>query len=108
MEKDNELVLLQFGAEDFLPEITAAVTNGRPCLVEDVEEQIDITIDPILMKKAFKTDAGTMQIRLGEADVDYDKDFKFYMTTKLTNPHYLPEISIKVTLINFTVTFDGL
>ena len=61
MEKDNELVLLQFGAEDFLPEITAAVTNGRPCLVEDVEEQIDITIDPILMKKAFKTDARQQQ-----------------------------------------------
>jgi len=30
------------------------------------------------------------------------------MTTKMPNPHYIPEICIKVTLINFTVTFDGL
>lgn len=30
------------------------------------------------------------------------------MTTKLSNPHYLPEICIKVCLINFTVTPDGL
>jgi len=30
------------------------------------------------------------------------------MTTKMPNPHYLPEICIKVTLINFTVTFSGL
>lgn len=30
------------------------------------------------------------------------------MTTKMPNPHYLPEICIKVTLINFTVTFKGL
>jgi dynein heavy chain, axonemal len=30
------------------------------------------------------------------------------MTTKMPNPHYLPEICIKVTLINFTVTFGGL
>ena len=30
------------------------------------------------------------------------------MTTKMPNPHYPPEISIKVTLINFTVTFEGL
>jgi dynein heavy chain len=30
------------------------------------------------------------------------------MTTKLPNPHYPPEVCIKVTLINFTVTFEGL
>ena len=30
------------------------------------------------------------------------------MTTKMPNPHYIPEICIKVTLINFTVTIDGL
>jgi dynein heavy chain len=30
------------------------------------------------------------------------------MTTKMPNPHYIPEICIKVTLINFTVTFEGL
>ena len=49
-----------------------------------------------------------MQIRLGSDNVDYDENFKFYMTTKMPNPHYLPEICIKVTLINFTVTFEGL
>ena len=54
------------------------------------------------------TDAGIMQIRLGVDNIDYDEDFKLYMTTKLPNPHYLPEICIKVTLINFTVTFEGL
>jgi len=30
------------------------------------------------------------------------------MTTKMANPHYPPEVCIKVTLINFTVTFSGL
>ena len=38
----------------------------------------------------------------------YSFEFKFFMTTKLSNPHYLPEICIKVCLINFTVTPDGL
>ena len=30
------------------------------------------------------------------------------MTSKMPNPHYLPEICIKVTIINFTVTPEGL
>lgn len=47
-------------------------------------------------------------IRLGDTDMEYDKNFRFYMTTKLANPHYLPEICIKVTLVNFTVTPTGL
>ena len=34
--------------------------------------------------------------------------FSFYMTTKMSNPHYLPEVCIKVTIINFTVTKSGL
>jgi len=49
-----------------------------------------------------------LQIRLGESLADYDLNFRLYMTTKLPNPHYAPEVCIKVTLINFTVTFEGL
>lgn len=30
------------------------------------------------------------------------------MTTKMPNPNYTPEVCIKVTLINFTVTQEGL
>lgn len=30
------------------------------------------------------------------------------MTSKMANPHFLPDVSIKVTVVNFTVTFDGL
>jgi dynein heavy chain len=47
-------------------------------------------------------------MRLGDSNIDYDENFRFFMTTKMPNPHYLPEICIKVTLINFTVTFRGL
>lgn len=34
--------------------------------------------------------------------------FRFYITTKLRNPHYLPEVAVKVTLLNFMITVDGL
>jgi dynein heavy chain len=31
-------------------------------------------------------------IRLGDATIEYQKEFKFYIATKLRNPHYLPEL----------------
>ena len=56
---------------------------------------------------------GRLLIRLGDVDVDYDNNFKFYMTTKLSNPHYLPEICVKVStsshfLNDFMIAARGL
>lgn len=47
-------------------------------------------------------------MRIGNTDIEYDKQFRLYMTTKLANPHYLPDTCIQVTLVNFTVTPSGL
>lgn len=108
MHKQDKMVLLKFGKSTFLREVSAAVNNGCPVLVEDVLEHVDPGLDPILMHSEFMGDGGIKQIKLGESTQDYDDGFKLYMTTKMPNPHYPPEICIKVTLINFTVTFEGL
>ena len=47
-------------------------------------------------------------IRLGENNVPYNDTFRFFMTTKLPNPHYAPEVCVKVTLLNFAITMQGL
>jgi dynein heavy chain len=52
--------------------------------------------------------SGQDSIKLGDTWVAISPEFKFFITTKLQNPHYLPEVCIKVTLINFTVTPTGL
>ncbi len=54
------------------------------------------------------SDAGVDCIRLGDATIEYSDQFRFYITTKLRNPHYLPEVSVKVTLLNFMITPAGL
>lgn len=56
-----------------------------------LKEVLDPALEPILLKQTF-TSGGRLLIRLGDSDIDYDKSFRFYMTTKMPNPHYLPEV----------------
>lgn len=48
------------------------------------------------------------QIKFGDAIIDYADEFQLYITSRLPNPHYLPELSTKVTIINFSTTSEGL
>ncbi|MEW5314022.1 MAG: hypothetical protein WDW38_005550 [Sanguina aurantia] len=107
MEGRNGLRLVKLTDGNFLRTLENSIRVGIPVLVEDVGEALDPALEPLLTKAIYKKGGRTL-IRLGDTDIDYDPNFKFYITTKLSNPHYLPEVCIKVTIINFTVTMKGL
>ncbi|RLN88726.1 hypothetical protein BBJ28_00016849, partial [Nothophytophthora sp. Chile5] len=92
---------------NLLRTLETCIRNGKALLLEDIDESLEPALEPILQKAVFKQ-GGRLLLRLGDSDVDYDPAFKLFLTTKLPNPHYLPEVYIKVTVINFTVTMDGL
>ena len=35
-------------------------------------------------------------MRIGDKEVEYNPNFRFYITTKLSNPHYSPETSAMI------------
>ena len=47
-------------------------------------------------------------LRLGEKEIDYNPNFRLYITTKLANPRFSPETSVKTTIINFAVKEQSL
>ena len=42
-------------------------------------------------------------LMLGDKEVEFHKDFRLYLHTKLSNPHFPPEVQAETALINFTV-----
>ncbi|XP_066516038.1 dynein axonemal heavy chain 6 isoform X2 [Hoplias malabaricus] len=106
-ETKNGLKVIKLTDSGFLRTLEYAIRLGLPVLLEELKESLDPALEPVLLKQTFVSGGRTL-IRLGDSDIDYDKNFRFYMTTKMSNPHYLPEVCIKVTIINFTVTKSGL
>jgi len=101
------LVTFKLSDSDFARALENALQFGNPTLLENVLEELDPMLEPVLLKSLFKS-GGVLSIKLGDNVVEYNKQFKFYITTKLRNPHYLPEVSVKVTLLNFMITPEGL
>jgi len=72
-----------------------SIQNGMPVLLDNVGEDIDPALEPVLLKQFFKS-GSILCIKIGESIVEYNPDFRFYIITRLRNPHYLPEIAVKV------------
>jgi dynein heavy chain len=75
--------------------------------MEEVNEVMDPSFDSIFTKAKFEEDR-VIKIKFGEKSIPYDDNFKLILTTKIQNPHFLPEVCIKLTVINFSITFEGL
>lgn len=102
---------------------------GKWILLENIGEQLDPALEPVLQQQKIR-DGTSFVIKLGDKSVAYDdkpgasehalgacgalllklflRRFRFFMTTTLANPHYSPETSVKVTLLNFAITPEGL
>ena len=66
--------------------ILDSVQFGQPCLLEDVEEQLDYVLEPVLGKQVFKQNQ-VEYIKVGGELIEYSHDFRLYLTTRLANPH---------------------
>jgi dynein heavy chain len=106
-EKDNSLKVIKLSTPKFLMTIETSIKMGFSVLLENIGETLDPSLEPVLQKNVYKKN-NQLTLNLGGSEINYHNDFLFFMTTKLPNPHYLPEVCIKVTLLNFTVTPQGL
>jgi dynein heavy chain len=88
---------------NFLRTLENGVRYGKWIILENIGETLDATLEPILLRRTFRQ-GSQMMMRIGDNNVPYNDTFRFFLTTKLSNPHYAPEVCVKVTLLNFAIT----
>jgi len=106
-EADNNLKCIQLTQPTWIKTLLGAIQQGGTIILENVNEDLDATLDPVLARAVF-TKGRTLYLRLGGEEVEYDPRFKLILQTKLANPHYRPEIQAQCTIVNFIATESGL
>lgn len=76
-------------------------------MIENMDETIDAVLMPVISRQYIQRGRNKI-MKFGGKDLNLHDNFRMFLHTKLSNPHYPPEVQAETTLINFTVTEEGL
>ena len=95
-----------FKDNNFTTQLELAVRFGKTLIIQEAD-----TIEPILypiMRRDLQSQGPRFVVQIGDKVVDYNNEFKLYITTRNTAPDLMPDAVAITTIINFTTTRAGL
>uniref|UniRef100_T1J5R4 Dynein heavy chain ATP-binding dynein motor region domain-containing protein n=1 Tax=Strigamia maritima TaxID=126957 RepID=T1J5R4_STRMM len=107
LNKESGLLVFKMSEKDISKILEKAVLYGMAALLEKLGEELDPVLDPVLLNQVFYK-GQTLMMKIGDNLIKYHEDFRFYMTTSYPNPNFSPEVSLKATVLNFTLAPSGL
>ena len=106
-KEGSEMMTITLSQDKWLKKVEHALSQGMVLMIEQIGENVDPLLDPLLSKQFVKKGKNYV-VRIGSEEIEIMPSFKLYLQTKLQNPHYKPETCAFCTVINFIVTESGL
>ncbi|KFH15313.1 dynein heavy chain family protein [Toxoplasma gondii MAS] len=106
-EQSNNLQVTRLQHPRLIQTMETAISLGFSVFLENLEETIEAVLAPVVGRQTIKR-GRSLNIKLGDKEIPYNSNFRLFLQTPLSNPHFPPEIQAECTIINFTVTEKGL
>lgn len=90
-EKEFNLKNLRLGSKNINRDLEMSVENGYSAVIENMDERIDAIFMPVIARAFIRRGKNKIVKFVGKDLVLNDK-FRLFLHTKLSNPHYPPEV----------------
>ena len=102
--ESGRLQVQRLGQTELIPGQRSAMAGGTTILIENIGEQIDAVLLPLL-QRAILTKRDHQYIALGDDEVEYSPGFRLVLHTKLSNP---PNQRIIISLVTTSLYPNGI
>ena len=74
-ELPNGLKVIQQSQAKYIDTVISCIETGTPLLMENLPEDIDAVLDPVIGKQPIKRGRNLI-LKIGDAEVEYDQNFR--------------------------------
>ncbi|EEA07374.1 dynein heavy chain family protein [Cryptosporidium muris RN66] len=103
----SKLQSTTFRDPNFPKLLESALRFGSSLIIQDITSSLDPLIYNVLNQETHNHGGRTL-ITVGDNDVDFSPQFNMYLTTQDPTIQFGPDITSRVTMVNFTVTPSSL
>ncbi|KAF1521633.1 Cytoplasmic dynein 2 heavy chain 1, partial [Eudyptes sclateri] len=104
--KESRLEVINQQDTNFLTALELAVRFGKTLIIQEMDG-----VEPVLyplLRRDLVAQGPRYAIQIGEKMIDYNEEFRLFLSTRNPNPSIPPDASSIVTEVNFTTTGSGL
>jgi dynein heavy chain, axonemal len=99
----SSITVISSATPHWIKLLNKCVTNGTTCVIEGLNGSIDPILLPLVSKNVIRK-GRSLFVTIGSEEVLYDSQFKLFLHTQSSNPHFSPEVAAQCAIIDFTVT----